>query len=141
VEETGGPSINKALDETLGNDFNRAELLSLPVTLLILVIAFGALIAAGVPVLMALSSVAAAMGLSAVASQLVPAVDASGSVILLIGLAVGVDYSLFYLRREREERAKGRAHLDAVEIMTAMPETTTAWPATEYSPHWRPDRC
>jgi RND superfamily putative drug exporter len=116
VEETGGPSVNKALDDTLGSDFTKAEMLSLPVTLLILVIAFGALIAAGVPVLMALSSVAAAMGLSALASQLVPAVDAVNSVILLIGLAVGVDYSLFYLRREREERAKGRAHLDAVEI-------------------------
>jgi putative drug exporter of the RND superfamily len=116
VEETGGPSINKALDETLGNDFKKAEMLSLPVTLLILVIAFGALIAAGVPVLMALSSVAAAMGLSTLASHLMPSIDEVNSVILLIGLAVGVDYSLFYLRREREERAKGRAHLDAVEI-------------------------
>jgi RND superfamily putative drug exporter len=116
VEETGGPSISKALDETLVKDFNQAELLSLPMTLLILVIAFGALIAAGVPVLMALSSVLAAIGLSELASYFVPAVDAIDSVILLIGLAVGVDYSLFYLRREREERAKGRAHLDAVEI-------------------------
>jgi RND superfamily putative drug exporter len=116
VEETGGPSINKALDETLGNDFKKAEMLSLPMTILILVIAFGALIAAGVPVLMAMSSVAAAIGLSALASQFIPAVDAVNSVILLIGLAVGVDYSLFYLRRKREERARGKAHLDAVEI-------------------------
>ena len=59
VEETGGPSISKALDETLGKDFKKAEFLSLPVTLAILVVAFGALIAAGVPVLLALSSVAA----------------------------------------------------------------------------------
>jgi putative drug exporter of the RND superfamily len=116
VEETGGPSINKALDETLGKDFQRAEFLSIPVTLAILVIAFGALIAAGVPVLLALSSVAAAIGLSTLASHLVPATDATASVILLIGMAVGVDYSLFYLRREREERARGRGHLDAVEI-------------------------
>ncbi|WFE38892.1 MMPL family transporter [Micromonospora sp. WMMD998] len=116
VEEVGGPSIDKALDETLGNDFKRAELLSLPVTLAILIIAFGALIAAGVPVLLALSSVAAAMGLSTLASHLVPATDTTASVILLIGMAVGVDYSLFYVRREREERAKGRSGLDAVEI-------------------------
>ncbi|WP_179803553.1 MMPL family transporter [Micromonospora purpureochromogenes] len=116
VEEVGGPSINQALDETLGKDFKRAELLSLPVTLAILIVAFGALIAAGVPVLLALSSVAAAMGLSTLASHLVPATDTTASVILLIGMAVGVDYSLFYVRREREERAKGRSGLDAVEI-------------------------
>jgi RND superfamily putative drug exporter len=116
VEQVGGPSINKALDDTLGRDFKRAELLSLPVTLAILIIAFGALIAAGVPVLLALSSVAAAMGLSTLASHLVPATDTTSSVILLIGMAVGVDYSLFYVRREREERARGRSGLDAVEI-------------------------
>jgi RND superfamily putative drug exporter len=116
VEEVGGPSINKALDDTLGDDFKRAELLSLPVTLLILIVAFGALIAAGVPVLLAMSSVFAAMGLSTLASHLLPSTDTTNSVILLIGLAVGVDYSLFYIRREREERAKGRGHLDAVEI-------------------------
>ena len=116
VEEVGGPSIDKALDDTLGKDFKRAELLSLPVTLAILIIAFGALIAAGVPVLLALSSVAAAMGLSTLASHLVPATDTTASVILLIGMAVGVDYSLFYVRREREERAKGRSGLDAVEV-------------------------
>ncbi|MFG2054863.1 MMPL family transporter [Micromonospora sp. NPDC048930] len=116
VEQVGGPSISQALNDTLGKDFKRAELLSLPVTLAILIIAFGALIAAGVPVLLALSSVAAAMGLSTLASHLVPATDTTASVILLIGMAVGVDYSLFYVRREREERAKGRAGLDAVEI-------------------------
>jgi RND superfamily putative drug exporter len=116
VEETGGPSISKAMDDTLGQDFKRAEYLSLPVTFAILIVAFGALIAAGVPVLLALSSVAAALGLSTLASHLVPSTDTTSSVILLIGMAVGIDYSLFYLRREREERAKGRAHLDAVEI-------------------------
>ncbi|NUR98110.1 MAG: MMPL family transporter, partial [Kribbellaceae bacterium] len=119
IEEVGGLSISKALNETLGKDFKRAEMFSLPVTLAILLIAFGALIAASVPVLLALSAVAAAIGLSAAASQLVPAVDAVNSVILLIGMAVGVDYSLFYLRREREERAKGRGHVDAVEIAAA----------------------
>ncbi|WP_371404352.1 MMPL family transporter [Kribbella sp. NBC_00662] len=119
IEEVGGLSIDKALNETLGKDFKRAEMFSLPVTLAILLIAFGALIAASVPLLLALSAVAAAIGLAAAASQLVPAVDAVNSVILLIGMAVGVDYSLFYLRREREERAKGRGHVDAVEIAAA----------------------
>ena len=119
VEQVGNGSINKALNKTLGDDFKRAELFSLPVTLVILLLTFGALLAASVPVLLALSSVAAAIGLSTAASHLVPAVDASNSVILLIGMAVGVDYSLFYLRREREERAKGKGHIDAVEIAAA----------------------
>ena len=116
VEETGGPSIDRALSETLGRDFKQAELLSLPISLLILLVAFGALIAAGVPVILALTSVIGALGLSNLASHLVPGSDTTNSVILLIGMAVGVDYSLFYLRREREERARGASHLDAVEI-------------------------
>ncbi len=119
VEEVGRASIHKALDATIGQDFQRAELFSLPVTLLILLVAFGALIAAGVPLLLALSAVGAAIGLSSLTSYLVPAQEALSSVILLIGMAVGVDYSLFYLRREREERAKGAGHLDAVEIAAA----------------------
>jgi RND superfamily putative drug exporter len=119
VEQTGSASIGKALDETLGKDFQRAEFLSLPVSLAILVVAFGALIAAGVPLLLAMSSVIGAIGLSTLVSHLIPGQDATNSVILLIGMAVGVDYSLFYLRREREEKARGRAHLDAVEIAAA----------------------
>ncbi len=119
VEEVGRASIDKGLSATIGKDFQRAELFSLPVTLAILLVAFGALIAAGVPVLLAMSAVGSAIGLSAVASHLIPAQDAVSSVILLIGMAVGVDYSLFYLRREREERARGAGHLDAVEIAAA----------------------
>jgi putative drug exporter of the RND superfamily len=119
VEEVGNASINKGVNDAVGDDFQKAELFSLPVTLLILLVAFGALIAAGVPVLLALSAVGAAIGLSALASHLVPAQDATNSVVLLIGMAVGVDYSLFYLKREREERAKGAGHLDAVEIAAA----------------------
>src|SRR6266536_1032326 len=119
VEEVGRASIDKGLSATIGKDFQRAELFSLPVTLAILLVAFGALIAAGVPVLLAMSAVGSAIGLSAGASHLIPAQDAVSSVILLIGMAVGVDYSLFYLRREREERARGAGHLDAVEIAAA----------------------
>ena len=74
---------------------------------MILVFAFGALVAAGVPLLLALTAVAATLGLLAPVSQLFPVDEAISSVILLIGLAVGVDYSLFYLRRERAERRGG----------------------------------
>jgi RND superfamily putative drug exporter len=119
VEEVGGASLDKALSATLGNDFKKAELISIPVTLVIMLLVFGALIAAGVPVLLALSAVGTALGLSALVSHLIPATDNTSSMILLIGMAVGVDYSLFYVRREREERAKGAGHVDAVEIAAA----------------------
>ncbi|HZO61439.1 MAG TPA: MMPL family transporter [Gaiellaceae bacterium] len=107
VAEFGFASANHELNDTLNSDFKRAEYSSLPVTLVIMLVAFGALVAAGLPVLLAFSGVLATIGLSSVASHLVAAGDPTQSVILLIGMAVGVDYSLFYLRREREERARG----------------------------------
>ena len=115
----GSASLGKALTETLAADFVRAELISVPVALVILLFSFGALIAAGVPVVLALSAVAGAMGLAQFASHIFPAGEMVSSIILLIGMAVGVDYSLFYLRREREERARGRDHRSAVEIAAA----------------------
>ena len=86
----------------------------MPITFVILLIAFGAFVAAGVPVLLAFSAVLASIGLSALASHVFHASDATQSVILLMGMAVGVDYSLFYLKREREERAAGHHGHDAL---------------------------
>jgi anti-anti-sigma factor len=117
VEQFGAASAGKALTERFEEDFQRAETLSLPITLVILFFAFGALVAAGVPLLLGLSSVAITLGLVALVSNVLPFSEAIFSVILLIGLAVGVDYSLFYIRREREERAEGRSEHDA--LMTA----------------------
>ncbi len=89
-------------------DMHRAEYTSVPLTLAILVVAFGALVAAGLPVLLALSAVLAATGLNALASHLVPTDQQTlSAIILMLGMAVGIDYSLFYLRREREERHAG----------------------------------
>ena len=81
---------------------------SLPITLLILLIAFGALVAAAVPLILALTAVLATIGIIAILSHISPVDQSINEVILLIGLAVGVDYSMFYLRREREERESGR---------------------------------
>jgi RND superfamily putative drug exporter len=76
----------------------------------VLLLVFGAIVAAGVPLLLALSAVMGTIGLLALPSRLVPMDPNVSSVVLLVGLAVGVDYSLFYLKREREERppARGR---------------------------------
>ncbi len=109
VEQFGNASAGKALEEVFNEDLSKAETTSLPVTLLILLVAFGALVAALVPLLIGFSSVAATLGLLAIPSQFVPMDPNVSSVVVLVGLAVGVDYSLFYMRREREERRAGRS--------------------------------
>jgi RND superfamily putative drug exporter len=114
VAEFGFASATHELSKTIDKDFVKAEKLSVPITFLILLIAFGAFVAAGVPVLLAFSAVLASVGLSALASHVFHASDATQSVILLMGMAVGVDYSLFYLKREREERAAGHQGHDAL---------------------------
>jgi RND superfamily putative drug exporter len=119
VEAIGDQSITHGINEVVADDLASAGLLSVPVTLAILLVVFGALVAAGVPLLLSMSAVAAATGLWAFASQLIPDIGTVPQVILLIGLAVGVDYSLFYLRREREERARGHGTVDAVRIAAA----------------------
>lgn len=102
--------------ELATHDLEIAALVSLPLTLVILLFVFGALLAAGVPVLLGLSSVAAASGLSVLVSYLMPSTGSTSAMILLMGMAVGVDYSLFYVKRYRQELALERAHLDAVQI-------------------------
>jgi uncharacterized membrane protein YdfJ with MMPL/SSD domain len=119
VEQFGDVSTNEELNDTFTSDLAKAETLSLPLTLLVLVIAFGSLVAAGVPLLLAVSAVMVALALVSIPSQLSPIDDNVSSVILLIGLAVGVDYSLFYIRREREERAAGREPREALEVAAA----------------------
>jgi uncharacterized membrane protein YdfJ with MMPL/SSD domain len=107
VAEFGFASANHELNATIGKDFQKAERLTVPITFLILLFAFGSFVAAGVPVLLAFTAVLASIGLAEAVSHLAHASDATNSVILLMGMAVGVDYSLFYLKREREERAAG----------------------------------
>jgi len=118
VEEFG-LNAEKQLDKAIQDDFLKAGVFSIPVTLVILVIAFGTLVAAGLPLLLALSAVFATIGLLAIPSQLMPLDQDVAVVVLLIGLAVGVDYSMFYLKREREERAAGRSERAALEAAAA----------------------
>ena len=81
--------------------------------------AFGALVAAGIPLLLALTAVFATFGLIAIPSHVFPVAMQAPALVLLIGLAVGVDYSMFYLKREREERAAGRSEQAALEAAAA----------------------
>ena len=119
VAEASGPKITAVLDDNSrdgGNsDLSRAERLSIPVTLLVLLIAFGALVAAIVPVLLAATAVVAAFGLMGPISQVFPLDSSVKTVVLLIGMAVGVDYALFYVVRSREERSRGLSSHGALE--------------------------
>jgi uncharacterized membrane protein YdfJ with MMPL/SSD domain len=115
----GGGTADKEIDESIGQDLERAGLLSIPVTIAVLIVAFGALVAAGIPLLLALTAVAATMGLLAIPSHVWPVDENTSAVVLLIGLAVGVDYAMFYLKREREERAAGRSERAALEAAAA----------------------
>jgi uncharacterized membrane protein YdfJ with MMPL/SSD domain len=111
-----GVSSDKALDKMFGDQLKLAGERSIPITIGVLLLVLGTLVAVGIPILLALSGVLGTIGLVAVTSHLVPADQNVNAVILLIGLAVGVDYSLFYIKRWREERAAGRepsAALDA----------------------------
>jgi RND superfamily putative drug exporter len=115
----GDASSEKEIDGSVGKDLERAGLLSIPVTIAVLLVAFGALVAAGIPLLLALTAVVTTMGLLAIPSHVWPVDDNTSAVVLLIGLAVGVDYALFYLKREREERAAGRSERAALEAAAA----------------------
>ncbi|MFD1658822.1 MMPL family transporter [Streptomyces caeni] len=119
IEEIGAASIQKTFSDAYGDDFNQAEYSAVPVALGILLIAFGALVAALLPVALALTAITATMGLMGLVSHLQPMSKTADSVMLLVGLAVGVDYCLFYLRREREERAAGRDPGTALRIAAA----------------------
>ncbi|MFF8812830.1 MMPL family transporter [Streptomyces pactum] len=119
VEQFGDASAGRAMDEAYGDDLARAEFSALPLAFGILLVVFGAVVAALLPVALALSAFLATTGLVAAISHLVPMSDVANSVMLLVGLAVGVDYCLFYLRREREERAAGRDAATALRIAAA----------------------
>jgi putative drug exporter of the RND superfamily len=114
VAETGDASIQQAIDSSL--NFGNAEATSVPITLILLLAVFGSLVAAGIPVLLALTALTGTIGVVTAVSHWLPVGGQTFEVVVVVGMAVGVDYSLFYLRREREERARGQSFPDALRI-------------------------
>ncbi|MFN8111751.1 MAG: MMPL family transporter [Solirubrobacterales bacterium] len=119
LEQAGSASLENAVDDVVSEDLGRAEMFSLPLILAILLIAFGAFVAASVPLILGITAVAGAMGAAGLVSQIAPDSGTTASLIVLIGLAVGVDYSLFYIRREREERRRGKGPVAALDAAAA----------------------
>jgi RND superfamily putative drug exporter len=116
VEEAGSASLDRATGDITSKDFRKAEVTSIPVSLVLLLVVFGALIAAGIPLLLAGTAVISAISLLAIPSHWLPIGQTTSSIVLLVGMAVGIDYSLFYLRRVREERAAGHDTEKALRI-------------------------
>ena len=112
-------STDKAFDAEVQGGLGKVGLISITLTIIILMVVLGSLVAALIPLLVGLTSVIATFGLIAFASQGIAASKDINEVILLVGLAVGVDYSLFYMRREREERAAGRGESAALAAAAA----------------------
>src|SRR3954469_12720522 len=117
--ESIGLTTDKALDTEIKGGLAKAGMISIPLTIIILMIVLGAFVGALIPLMVGITSVMATFGLIALSSQGIAASENIMEVVLLIGLAVGVDYSLFYMRREREERAAGRSERAALEAAAA----------------------
>jgi len=117
--EAGGASTDAVGNALMNSDFRRAEMTSVPITLILLLVVFGALIAAGIPVVLAGTVVIATISLLAALGRWLPIGSGTSEIVLILGMAVGVDYSLFYLRREREERAAGKSFGEALRISAA----------------------
>ncbi|QES44326.1 hypothetical protein DEJ49_27970 [Streptomyces venezuelae] len=123
IEETGDASVSKGVDDQRDEDLKFSEAITLPITLITLAVVFGSVVMVGVPLLLAVTSIMATMGLAMVASHLLPDTGVGMSMILLIGMAVGVDYTLFYLKREREERARAGGRLTSEALVEAAAAT------------------
>jgi RND superfamily putative drug exporter len=119
VEHIGSVTTTKATDAAFASMLGKVSMIALPLTLIILLFVFGSAVAASIPLLLSITAVVATTSLVALPSQVFPVDAQIAEVILLIGLAVGIDYSLFYLRREREERAAGRSETAALEAAAA----------------------
>jgi len=112
----GDASLNKQMSDIIAEDFANASLLNLPITFAILMIAFGAVVAAAVPLALAFSAVALAMAVLAVISQVYALDQSYAQIVLLMGLATGIDYSLFVISRYRNERKAGRSKDEALQV-------------------------
>lgn len=110
----GDGSIMHDWNHTAENDLKTGEMIGLPAALIVLVFVFGAGVAAGVPVVLGLLGILTAIGVTAIVSKVFGISSTVINIITMIGLAVGIDYTLFIVERFREERAKGIEKIDAI---------------------------
>lgn len=114
VLTVGDGSLNRELMKASQDDLKRSEIIGLPAALVVLVVVFGAAVAAGIPVVIGILGIVVAMGITGALSNLVGINSYVHNMIVMIGLAVGIDYTLFIIERVREERRRGLAKIDAI---------------------------
>ncbi len=127
VTTVGFGSVEGEMSTLLAETMQQGELIGLVVALVILLVAFGAAVAAGLPILLALLSIFVATGATALASNVMEMSSFVVFIMTMIGLAVGIDYSLFFVQRFREERRNGRDKVDAVATAGATAGHTVAF--------------
>jgi RND superfamily putative drug exporter len=126
IAVTGDPAVSYDINTSSAEGGDHAEKRALPLTLAILVLAFGTLIAAGLPFLMGLATTMVSLGLAFVLAHLMPVSNLLGNVVTMIGLAVGIDYSLLMVKDYRERLLHTSAK-DAVAATVAEAGSTILW--------------
>ena len=129
IYTVGDMSIDETFDTLLEEDLIRSEVYGLPVAFLVLIVILGALIAAGIPVVVAMFSITCAIGISSLLTTVTDVSEYAINIIVMIGLAVGIDYALFIVERYREERRHGAAKHEAIEIAGGTPTRLSSSPA------------
>lgn len=112
----GTGSINGEFIDLAESTLVRAEVVGVPIAMLILMLVFGAVVAAGVPLVFAAVAIVVALGITALVGRVFDLNVFIENMITAMGLAVGIDYTLFILQRFREARAKGFDKLDAITV-------------------------
>jgi putative drug exporter of the RND superfamily len=110
----GDASLNEEINTITEEDIAQGETIGAAIAFVILIVVFGALVAAFVPIVLAFISIGIALGITAIFSQIFELSFFVTSMISMIGLAVGIDYSLFVVQRYREERRHGMEKVDAI---------------------------
>ncbi|HEY5386425.1 MAG TPA: MMPL family transporter, partial [Thermoleophilia bacterium] len=113
---TGTASIQSDFSQTASHDLQRGEGIGVPIALIILLVVFGAVVAAGLPIVLSLIAITAAVALTALVGQTFSVSVFAINMISMMGLATGIDYSLFIISRFREERALGHSKIDAITV-------------------------
>ena len=119
VTTMGDGSINGEFVELAEETLIKGETIGIALAIVILVVVFGAAVAAGLPVILALAAIIVAVGASALVGRVFELSIFVTNIITMIGLAVGIDYSLFVVQRFREERDAGREKVEAIAVAGA----------------------
>ena len=114
VAQTGDASISEMFTKLAEKDLQRGEIFGVPAALIVLLLVFGAVLAACMPILLSIISIVLALALTALIGQVYPMNTFVLNILTMMGLAVGIDYTLFVISRYREERARGLAKIDAI---------------------------